>query len=123
MYASSMDAILLRDIVADCIVGVLPRERTCKQTVRLSLRLECDLARAGLSDDLADTVDYRAVRTAVVEAVERSSDFLIERLAQRVAEAALSADGVRAVTVTLDKPGALTRTRSVAVEITRRREA
>ncbi len=116
-----MDAILLRDIEAECIVGVLPRERTCKQTVRLSLRLECDLARACHSDDLADTVDYRAVRTAVVDAVERSSDFLVERLAQRVADAALSADGVRAVTVTLDKPGALTRTRSVAVEITRRR--
>ncbi len=117
-----MDSIWLRDLCIECIVGVLPKERTCKQTVELNLRLECDLRRAGRSDDLNDTVDYRAVRTAVLDAVQHSSDFLVERLAQRAADAALSVDGVRAVTVLLDKPGALTGTRSVAVEITRRRD-
>ena len=102
---------------------MLPEERLEPRTVRINLRIECDLARAGRTDRLEDTVDYRAVRDRVREAVRNSSDALIERLAQRAAEAALCVAGVRKVTVCLDKPGALEAARSVAVEITRTRPA
>lgn len=118
-----MDCIHLRDLDVKCIVGVLPEERLEPRTVRINLRIECDLARAGRTDRLEDTVDYRAVRDRVREAVRNSSDALIERLAQRAAEAALCVAGVRKVTVCLDKPGALEAARSVAVEITRTRPA
>lgn len=114
-----MDTIHIRDLEIECLVGVLPEERYTPRTVRVNLRVECDLAAAGRSDALADTVDYRVVRDRVVEAVRASRDELIERLAQRVADAALTVRGANRVSVVLDKPGALEGARSVAVEITR----
>ncbi len=114
-----MDVIHVCDLEVDCIVGVLPEERTQRRIVVLNLSLACDLATACRSDRLEDTVDYREVRRRVVDAVQASGDELIERLAQRAADAALSVAGVRRVTVRLDKPGALEGARGVAVEITR----
>jgi FolB domain-containing protein len=82
--------------------------------------MHTDLSRAGRSDDLRDTVDYKAVKKAIMQAVEASEFQLVERLADRVAEIVLS-HGVDRVDVTVDKPGALRFARSVAVEITRTR--
>jgi len=114
-----MDIIHIRDLEIECIVGVMPEERYTPRLVRINLRLECDLAAAGRSDALEDTVDYRDVRDRVMDVVRSNRDGLIERLVQRVAEAALSVRGVQRVTVILDKPGALDGARSVAVEISR----
>lgn len=114
-----MDRIHIRDLDIECIVGVLPEERNTLRMVRVNLALDCDVGPAGRSDCLADTVDYRTVRDRVVEVVRTSRDGLVERLAERVAEAVLSVVGVRRVTVVLDKPGALQGARSVAIEIVR----
>ena len=114
-----MDIIHIRDLEAQCIVGILPHERRKKRRIIINLHLECDLKKAGKTDDIATTVDYRIVQEKVLHVVSTSKDGLIERLAQRIADAALSVRGVKRVTVTLDKPNALKHCRSVAVEITR----
>ena len=114
-----MDIIHIRDLEAHCIVGILPHERTHKRKLIINLRLECDLKKASMTDDIAATVDYRAVQANVLRAVSTSQDGLLERLAQHIADAALSVHGVKRVTVILDKPNALRHCRSVAVEISR----
>ena len=79
------------------------------------------MSRAGQSDRIEDTVDYKAVKKQVLQLVEKSSFLLIERLAEEIARLCLAAAGVQRVTVVVDKPGALRFARSVAVEITRDR--
>jgi FolB domain-containing protein len=116
------DRIHIRDLSLPCIIGTNPWEREHPQMVCLNLTLECDLAPAGRSDDLADTLDYRALRNTIAERIGASRFFLIERLAAEVADLCLADSRVRAVSVTVDKPGALTLARSVAVEIHRTRE-
>ncbi len=118
----SGDKIHIRDLHARCIVGIYPEEREKAQEVELNITLYTDLCAAGHSDDIADTVDYKQVKLDVLELVERSNFYLVERLAQAVADLCLKAPRVTAVTVTLDKPGALRFARSVAVEITRSRQ-
>jgi FolB domain-containing protein len=115
------DKIQIRDLAVSCIVGTLPAERKRRRRVILNLTLVCDLRAAGASDDLRDTVDYGRVCRQVQALVRGTRFLLIERLAQAVADTCLSFAGVSAVTVTLDKPGAVSGARSVAVEITRRR--
>ncbi|MCE9614087.1 MAG: dihydroneopterin aldolase [Lentisphaerae bacterium] len=115
------DRIFVRDLAVSCIVGIHPKERVAKQTVLINLALECDLAPAARSDNIADTVDYKVLKDRVVQAVSVSEHFLIEKMAEHVAGICLQDTRVRAATVTVDKPGALTGARSVAVEITRRR--
>lgn len=115
------DRILIRDLAVSCIVGTNKDEREHKQNVSVNLAIEADLSAAGLSDRIEDTLDYRALKNRIVAHVERSECFLIERLAAEIADICLREPLAQAVTVTVDKPGALTRARSVAVDIRRAR--
>lgn len=116
-----LDLIHIRDLNLRCILGIYPEERRDKQDITINIVLYADLRVAGLSDSISDTVDYKDVKKRVVALVETSSSFLVEHLAQRVADACLEDAKVQAVRVTIDKPGALRFARSVAVEIFRKR--
>lgn len=115
------DRIHIQDLLCRCIVGINPEEREKQQDVIINITLDVDLSAASLSDDITDTVDYKGIKTRVIEAVERSTDFLIERLAQRVADVCLADERVGRARVRVDKPGALRFAKTVAVEIERTR--
>ena len=118
-----MDRIYIRDLALRCIIGLYPEERKTKQDVIINIVLETDLRAAGKSDSLTDTVDYKAIKMRILEFVERSNFKLIESLAEGIAAICLKDIKGHAVTVTIDKPGALRFCRSVAVEITRKRNS
>ena len=119
MVEPSLDRILIRDLSVHCIVGINPEERVEKQEVVINLTLHADLSEAARTDRIEDTVDYKSVKEEVRKALEASDFFLLERLAEQVAEIALRPALVRRVDLCVDKPGALRYARSVAVEITR----
>ena len=115
------DWIHLRRVKATCILGFHPAERTAPRTVWFNVSLEIDTRRAGLSDKIGDTLNYELVEAEVIKVAEKGNYYLIEALAERVAEACLRHQQVTSVRVVLDKPGALPHTESIAVEILRRR--
>ncbi len=117
-----MDRLHIRNLGLRCIVGINPDERREKQDVIINITLHADLRAACLSDRIEDTVDYKGIKKRVVALVETSSEFLIERLAQRIADLCLEDPRVDQVDVSVDKPGALRFAQSVAVEISRSRE-
>ncbi|HNR34299.1 MAG TPA: dihydroneopterin aldolase [Candidatus Hydrogenedentes bacterium] len=117
----SLDRIYIRDLSVRCIIGIYPEERRNKQDVIINIVLESDLRAACRSDRIEDTVDYKGIKNRIIEKVESSSRFLIERLAEDIAELCLADPKVVRATVSVDKPGALRFARSVAVEITRAR--
>ena len=116
-----MDRIRICDLLARCILGINEGERREKQDVLINLAIYTDLRKAGKSDRIEDTVDYRALKKRVLAMVEGSQYFLEEALADAVAELCLGQQGVRQVDVRVEKPNALRFARSVAVEITRKR--
>jgi dihydroneopterin aldolase len=89
----SGDRIELRGLRTVGRVGVLDLERAQDQPLEIDLDLAVDLTAAGVSDDLADTVDYGAVCTAVAAAVGEGHVDLLERLATRIVDAVLGVDG------------------------------
>ncbi len=98
------DVIELRGLRLSAIVGVLPHEREQPQPLELDLDIAVDLAPAGASDDLADTVDYGALCAIAEAVVSESRCELLEALAERVAAAVLAADArISRVTVALRK--------------------
>ena len=119
MAESSLDRIHIRDVSVLCIIGINPEERVEKQAVVINLTLYADLSEAARTDRIEDTIDYKTVKKEVRKAVEASDFFLLERLAEHVAEIALRPAKVQRVDVCIDKPGALRFARSVAVEMTR----
>ena len=114
-----MDIVFIRDLSTRCTIGVYPRERMERQEVLLDLELYTDARTAGAEDDLVHAVDYEAVTGAVLDAASGSRFMLLEALAEHLAEVCLSHPNVRGVKVRLTKPGALSQTKNVGVEITR----
>jgi len=81
-----VDRILVRGLREMGVHGVLPEEKERAQPFEVDLELCVDLARAGESDDLGDTVDYGAICEAVGRVISSERYELIERLAERIAE-------------------------------------
>jgi len=117
----SGDRIFLRGLTAECIIGFIEWERRVKQTVVVDLELPVDCRRASVSDDVADTVDYKRVAKRVLAYIEGSEFKLVETLAQRLALLLLEEFGLEWVRISLNKPGAIRSSRDVGVLIERTR--
>ena len=98
-----MDRVLISGLRVLGVHGVLPEEQARAQPFEIDLELAVDLAVAGASDALADTVDYAAVADAAVAVVRDESYRLLERLATRIAEVCRADGRVTAVVVTVRK--------------------
>lgn len=98
------DRIILSEMVFRGRHGVLATERKRQQPFEVDVELHLDLRRAGLSDDLAGTIDYRDVFEVCRVLVEGPSHFLLEALAEAIAGELLVRFDVEEVTVRVRKP-------------------
>lgn len=101
-----MDCIQLTGICCYGYTGYLPEEQILGQRFEVDLTLWLDLAVAGKSDLIEDTLDYRSVISTVQQLVKTSKFALVERLATAIAESILVFDSVAQVQVRLSKPAA-----------------
>lgn len=115
------DRIIIRDLHVRGIIGINEDERTERQDVMINLELETDTRPAAESDDISDALNYRSVAKRVIELVETSRFFLLERLAEEIARLCLEESRVRRIRVSVEKPSALRFARSVGVVIERSR--
>jgi dihydroneopterin aldolase len=115
------DRIFLHGLTAECIIGFIDWERRVRQSVVLDIELPVDCRRAALTDDVADTLDYKKVAKRVLAFVEASEFQLVETLAHRLALVILAEFGLAWVRITLNKPGAIRHSRDVGVVIERSR--
>lgn len=117
----SRDTIAVRDLLVDCIVGTLPHERDREQPVRLNIELGLDLAAAGRSGRISDTVNYDVVAREVAALLRFRAYRLIEMAVEEVAAMVLGVHRkVEEIRVTLEKPRALEGRASAAVVQTHR---
>ena len=114
-----MDIIYLHDLRIDTVIGVFDWERRIRQTVILDLEMAADIRRAAASDDLADTLNYKAVAKRLIDFVEHSDFQLVETLAERVAELVLQEFAVPWLRLRVNKQGAVRGARDVGVIIER----
>jgi dihydroneopterin aldolase/2-amino-4-hydroxy-6-hydroxymethyldihydropteridine diphosphokinase len=100
------DRIHLRGVEAFGHHGVLADEKRDGQPFVVDVVMALDLAPAGTSDALDDTVSYAEVAGEVVARITGPSFDLVERLAEVIADDVLGHALVDAVTVTVHKPQA-----------------
>lgn len=120
-----MDTIILQGMQFYGYHGCLPEEQRNGQPFYVDAVLGTDLAAAGASDALSDTIDYSRVYACIQEIVEKNTYQLIERLAEVIADTVLAQFAVDAVTITVHKPHAPIggSIQDVAVTIERKRHA
>ncbi len=84
--------------------GATEEERELPQLIELDVELFLDLAVAGMTDELAATVDYGPVIELCRDLVERRSFRLLEAIAEAVAKAVLRGTAAEGVVVRVRKP-------------------
>ncbi|HIM62826.1 MAG: dihydroneopterin aldolase [Chloroflexi bacterium] len=105
--------------------GVNPEERVLGQEYLVDLAVEMDLAKAGASDRLEDTISYAHIYRAVRDVMEGEPRNLLEAAAQSVADRILAEFPVNSVAIRVKKPHPPIRgsvIENATVEIFRRRQ-
>jgi 7,8-dihydroneopterin aldolase/epimerase/oxygenase len=114
-----MDIVFIKKLEVRTVIGVFDWEREIKQKLVLDLELGTDIKKAAETDDLTNTLDYKAISHAVFDFVEQSEYQLVETVAEKVAELILRDFSVQWLSITLNKPGAVSIAESVGVRIER----
>jgi FolB domain-containing protein len=117
-----LDTIFIKDLIVPCIIGISASERTEKQLVTITIAASVNIHTAAQSDDIQDTVNYHDLTARIVEKVSGSTFYLIEKLAQTVADTCLEDTRIKQVKVTVEKPKAIKLAGSAAIEIVRHNE-
>ena len=85
------DSITLSRMRFNACHGALPREKTQPQPWEVTVMIELPLERAGESDDLGRTIDYRDIHKIARAVMEGAPVDLAETLAHRIAGGLLAA--------------------------------
>jgi dihydroneopterin aldolase len=116
-----MDAILIRDLRVEALIGIHKRERYVAQTVSIDLDIGLPGTVVFKSDKVADTIDYEQVALKI-KALAASGHFrLVETLAERIARLLLEEFGAPWAKVSAAKIGILANAKFVGVTIERKR--
>ncbi len=81
-----MDSIFVRGIKFTGPHGWTESERNAGSSFVVDVMIATDLSRAGNSDDIQDTIDWRKIADAVVETGTMRSFKLVERLASEIVD-------------------------------------
>jgi dihydroneopterin aldolase len=114
-----MDIIFLRELEIETVIGVFDWEREIKQTVIVDLDMATDIRKAASTDNLDDTLNYKAVAKRLIDFVSHSQFQLVETLAERITEIILTEFSVSWVRLQLNKRGAVRGARDVGIIIER----
>ena len=68
-----MDQIIIKDILARGIIGVNDSEPLHPQDILVNVVIFTDTTKAGLSDNINDSVNYRTITKQVISLAEYSS--------------------------------------------------
>ena len=116
-----LDKIKIEDLEIFANHGVFPEENTLGQKFIVSATLYTDTRRAGLTDELTESIHYGEVSAFINEYVKKHTYKLLERVVEGLAEEMLlNIKGLRKVRLEIKKPwapiGLPLKTASVEIE-------
>jgi 7,8-dihydroneopterin aldolase/epimerase/oxygenase len=116
-----MDAVVIRELRVEALIGIHRRERHAPQTLTIDLEIGLPSDAVFASDKVSDTVDYEQVKLRI-RALASSGHFrLVETFADKVARLILGDFGAPWVKVSVAKVGILANAKYVGVTIERTR--
>ncbi len=114
------DKIFIESLQARCRIGIFDWERKILQKILIDLEFPAAIRKAARRDRIEDTADYKKIAKYILNYVSESQFFLIETLAERLAQSLLKKFRLKEIKIRLSKPGALRDSKNVGVEIVRK---
>lgn len=116
-----MDKVFIEALEIEAVIGIYEWERKIRQPLLFDLEMAFDNRVPAASDDIAQTLDYKAVSKRLIGFVSASGCGLVETLAERCAGLILAEFPVAHLRLKLSKPGAVRGAKAVGVIIERSR--
>ena len=115
------DAVIIRDLTLQCILGILPEERVKPQRVLVSAELYTDLSPALAHDDITETLNYARAAEIISAVAAAQKAGTAEYLAGRIMTALREEFGARLQGIQLEirKPDILPGTTVAGVLVKR----
>ena len=118
-FLENMDIVYIRDLRIDVVIGIYEWEKRIKQQININIEMGWDNSVPAASDDIKDTLNYKACANLVKDLVSKAEYELVETLAEKIAELLLVEMNIPWIKVQLGKPMAVTDSREVGVIIER----
>lgn len=114
------DKIFLEQLEVPCIIGIFDWERKVKQKLLIDLEMPVDARKAAKKDSIDATLDYKGIAKRCIDFISKSKYFLIETLAEDLAQLLLKEFKLANIMVRVSKPGAIRGSKNVGIEIFRK---
>ncbi len=92
-----MDKIIIKDLVARGVIGLNDWEREVLQEILINIVVYTDTKKAGETDDIQYSVDYRALAKKALKHAETAGRLTVEALAEDIARISLEVPNVHKV--------------------------
>nr|AIA19105.1 Dihydroneopterin aldolase [uncultured bacterium] len=112
----------IKNLNVSASLGVFEWEKQSKRSVVFNMVIYFDGARASITDDISDSVDYAKVEQLIIEIANARHYQLIEALVAEIGGKLLKEfPRIKEITVEASKPGALRQAETVSIaEVFRR---
>lgn len=117
-----MATIHIKNLRLRTIIGIEEQERNHKQDIVINVKIETNIDQAAKSDDINDACNYKTITKNIIDFVEKSDYFLLEKLVDQLLKLIMQDNKVLAATVEIDKPTALRFSDSVSLKQTATRK-
>ncbi|GAA6172500.1 dihydroneopterin aldolase [Colwellia sp. KU-HH00111] len=114
-----MDKVFIKGLHIQTTIGFFQWEKEIKQTLVIDVAMGWNTAGAALNDELAKTLDYAQISTAIETFANENPVDLLETLAERLAAFLMTTYHIPWLKLTIGKPGAVHNADTVGVEIER----
>lgn len=118
-----MDKIFIKGLVLYTLIGVYDFERDAKQRIIVDLEIDANLKAAGVSDDVADTLDYGAIAERLSQIADSASYKLLEALGEEMVDTIMREFAPSAISLRINKPDILDNCEAVGIVLNRRLQA
>ena len=113
--------IKIKNLKMRAIIGFNDWEREKKQEICINLSMTTDDETAAVSDSPDDCINYKQIKNKVIEGIENTEYYLLEKMASSILEIVMREERLKSATVEIDKPQALRFAESVSITMTRNR--
>ncbi|HHW4683415.1 MAG TPA: dihydroneopterin aldolase, partial [Xylella sp.] len=85
-----MDKVFIEGLEIDALIGIYDWERRVRQVLCFDLEMGFDNRVPAASDNIVDTLNYKAISERLIEVVQQSDYGLVETLAEHCAAVLLA---------------------------------